>query len=185
MNQKALLSNDKLRKTISGIFLDQKPYVRNTFNSTKEFNRLSPAKPSNTSQEAHKTLLPKPFTMKETIDFIIYDRQGPMSNAIKHVLKNTKIRIHRLKKVNEIKNTLQIKATTDFIFILFVFNEVFEFIDYLELEKLDVPIVFAPTNKRCYERLCEIEGIWIMDVSRNKQEYIQQITDFLRILQHN
>lgn len=116
---------------------------------------------------------------------MIYDRQGPMSNAIKHVLKNTEIRIHRLKKVNAIKNTLQKKASTDFIFIMFVFNEVFEFIDYLELERLGIPIVFAPTNKRCHERLCEIEGIWIMDVSRNKQEYIQQITYFLKILQRN
>ncbi|MEO9510981.1 MAG: hypothetical protein ABJN84_04720 [Flavobacteriaceae bacterium] len=108
-----------------------------------------------------------------------------MSNAIKHVLKNTPVEIHRLKKISEITILLQGKPNVHFPFIMFVFNEVFEFMDYLELERFDIPIVFAPTNKRCYERLCKIEEIWVMDVSGNKQEYIQQITDLLKILQQN
>lgn len=108
-----------------------------------------------------------------------------MSNAIKHVLKNTIIHIHRLKKVSEIQNTLKTKPKTHYAYIMFVFNEVFEFLDYLELETFGIPIVFAPTNKRCYERLCNIDHVWVMDVSKSKQEYIRQITDFIKILQYN
>ncbi|MDC6365207.1 MULTISPECIES: hypothetical protein [Flavobacteriaceae] len=185
MDQKALLSKTESRKSTGGIYLSPKSCIRNTLNNTKVFNRLDFNMPSNAPQEVKRAFMPKPITMQGTIDFMIYDKQGPMSNAIKHVLKNTEISIHRLKKVSEIKNTFKKRTTTNFIFIMFVFNEVFEFMDYLELETFGVPIVFAPTNKRCYERLCEIEHIWVMDVSRNKQEYIQQINDFLDILQPN
>lgn len=115
---------------------------------------------------------------KTRVDFIIYDKQGPLSNAIKHALKKNKIQIHRYKKISDIKNLLSVKLKIDFLFLMFVFNEDFEFVDYLELEKLDIPIVFAPTNKQAYARLCEIEGIKVMDVSKSKQEYIQQIADF-------
>ncbi|SNZ01771.1 hypothetical protein SAMN06265377_3616 [Flagellimonas pacifica] len=58
MDQKALLSDDKLRKSNRGIYLDQKLYLRNTFNSTKGFYRWSPTKPSNASQETNKHFYP-------------------------------------------------------------------------------------------------------------------------------
>ncbi|UII78337.1 hypothetical protein [Flagellimonas sp. CMM7] len=123
--------------------------------------------------------------LDKPIDFIIYDKQGPFSNAIRHVLKKKPTQIHRIKKIQELAKLLQEKKDVHFSLLMFVFNEDFEFMDYLELEKFDVPIVFAPTNKRCYDRLCKIEGIWTMDISRSKQEYIQQITDFLELLQYN
>lgn len=112
------------------------------------------------------------------LDFIIYDKQGPLSSAIKHAFKKTPIRIHRLKKIPSIIKLLHLKPKIDFHFLMFVFNEDFEFVDYLELERFNIPIIFAPTNKLTYSRLRKIEGIKVMDVSKSKQEYIQQITDF-------
>ena len=116
------------------------------------------------------------------IDFIIYDKQGPLSNAIRHSMKNTPVNIYRHKRISSILKFMQLEPKIDLLFLLFVFNEEFELVDCIELSKFDIPIIFAPTNKACYNRLSAIKGIKVMDVSRSKQEYVAQIKTFFRNL---
>ncbi|MEM8507009.1 MAG: hypothetical protein AAF717_04230 [Bacteroidota bacterium] len=125
----------------------------------------------------------KLFEIQKMIDFLIYDKQGPLSNAIKHVFKKVPVHIHRYKKLSDIRKALESKTGIKFLFLMFVFNEDSEFMDYLHLEKLGIPIVFAPTNKLTYTKLAGIEGIKVMDVSKSKQEYMEQIKFFFDIAQ--
>ena len=114
-------------------------------------------------------------------DFIIYDKQGPLGNVIRHSLKKTNINVHRYKRISSITNFISLRPKANFLFILFVFNEEYELIDCLELAKFNIPIVFAPTNKNSYKNICKMKGIEVMDVSTSKIEYVSQIVNFLKL----
>ncbi len=118
-------------------------------------------------------------------NFIIYDKQGPLGNVIRHSLKKTKITVYRYKRMSRIADFIRLRPKVNVLFILFVFNEEYELVDCMELAKLNVPIVFAPTNKNSYKNLCRVKGIEIMDVSTSKIEYVSQVINFLKLELHN
>ncbi|MDO5980832.1 hypothetical protein [Flavivirga spongiicola] len=112
--------------------------------------------------------------------FIILDKQGPFSKVIKHSLKDTSLKVYRCKSTKRLTDFLYLKPNTKFDFLLFIFFEEYELVTCLELYNLDIPIIFAPTDKRSYKRLSKIEGIKLMDLSANKMEYKIQIIDFVK-----
>jgi len=114
-----------------------------------------------------------------TNSFLILDKQGPFSNVIKRSLKETNVEAHRCKNINKIIDILEVRPKKDFKFLLFIFFEEYELINCVKLYDLKIPIVFAPTNKKSYEKLSEIEDIVLMNLSVNKREYVQQIMSFM------
>lgn len=112
--------------------------------------------------------------------FIILDKRGPISNVIKHALKGTYLEVHRCRSVRDVINFIEESTDKSFKFILFIFFEDYELVNYVELSNLKIPVVFAPTDKKSYRMLARIHGVKLMDLSVNKIEYKIQIMNFIK-----
>ncbi len=112
--------------------------------------------------------------------FIILDKQGPFSNVIKHALKGTYLEVHRCRSVKSVIDFIEESPDKNFSFILFIFFEDYELVNCIELYNLNIPVIFAPTDKKSYRKLSRVEGIKLMDLSVNKIEYKIQILNFIK-----
>lgn len=112
-------------------------------------------------------------------NLIIYDKQGPLGNTIARCFQKTQITVYKNKKIARIVDLVQLNQKINFVFVLFIFNEDYELVECTLLAKLNVPIIFAPTDKHSYKNLCKMKGIQVMDVSKSKNLHISQILDFL------
>ncbi|WP_425237686.1 hypothetical protein [Ulvibacterium sp.] len=117
--------------------------------------------------------------MKTRRNLIIYDKQGPLGNTIARSFQKTPITVYKNKKLTQILNLVKLKQKINFVFVLFIFNEEFELVESTLLAQLNVPIIFAPTNKHSYKNLIKMKGIEVVDVSKHKSLHISQILDFL------
>ena len=117
--------------------------------------------------------------MKTKGNLIIYDKQGPLGNTIARSFQRTQIAVYKNKKIERILDLVKLKQKIDFVFVLFIFNEEYELVECTQLARLNVPIIFAPTDKHSYKNLRKMKGIEVMDVSKSKNVHISQILDFL------
>ncbi|MEM9141756.1 MAG: hypothetical protein AAGA86_02135 [Bacteroidota bacterium] len=118
--------------------------------------------------------------MKTVIHLIIYDRQGPLGNTIARSVRNPTLLVFKTKRMSHILELARLKRKTGFVFVLFVFHEEHELVECTKLNKLNAPIIFAPTNRYSYQRLRKMEGIEVMDVTLESHLFVTQIMDFLK-----
>ncbi|MEO1013253.1 MAG: hypothetical protein AAFX53_18315 [Bacteroidota bacterium] len=118
--------------------------------------------------------------MKTAIHLIIYDRQGPLGKTIARAIQDTSLLVFKNRKMSRIMELVRVKRKAGFVFVLFIFHEEYELVECAKLNGLNVPTIFAPTNKYSYHRLRKMNGIEVMDVTLDGHLFVAQIMDFLK-----
>lgn len=114
-------------------------------------------------------------------DIIIFDKQGPMGNFFKGIFKDTNLNLVHLKDVESVKKLVLTESKYDFLFLLYIFTDEIELLEYVRLVPLGIPIIFGPTRKYIYKQMAGIEEVKIISLAQNKENYVPEIFDLVQL----
>lgn len=108
--------------------------------------------------------------MPKKARILFYDKQGAYSSLLKNSLEKYGHRVLFSKRMSDIYDDIVVSGIPRSL--IFVFTDERELIELLEVQALDVDIIYAPTNRKIYDTIKRARGLESVDLFQNKGEVV-------------